>query len=76
MKLATESVATNDFISLFKTTPGCRNVRVLVMKGVGDTNDKKNIILPSHCFVTLINNVYAVLAENNNTDNDDLYTTV
>ena len=56
-----------------------KNAGVWIMKGVGDINDKKNIVLPSRCFITLINNAYAALAENADDDNRDennLYTPV
>ena len=46
------------------------------MKGMGDINDKKNMMLPSHRFITLTNNAYATLAKNDDTDDNNLYAPV
>ena len=41
------------------------------MKGVGNINDKKNIVMPPPSFITLTNNAYATLVEYDNDDSND-----
>ena len=49
------------------------------MKEVGSINDKKNIVLTSHRFITPTHNAFTPLVENDNNDNNNannLYATV
>ena len=41
------------------------------MKGVGDINNNKNIVLPSRRFITPTHNAFAALADNDNNDNNN-----
>ena len=60
-----------DNSSSFKTIPKHENIRVWATKGVDDINDKKNIVLPSHHFLTSANNTYAALTKDNNTNDNN-----
>ena len=54
----------------------CKNTRVLIIKGVGKINNNKNIVLPSHCFITLTHNEFAALNDNDNNNDNNLYAPV